>query len=72
VRRAIADLGAVSPEGVPYLVPEVQLFAKAWGTRPKDEQDFAATLPVLDDTQRRWLAKALETTYGRHPWLDRL
>ena len=72
VRRAIADLGAVSPEGVPYLVPEVQLFAKAWGTRPKDEQDFAAALPVLDDTQRRWLAKALETTYGRHPWLDRL
>jgi len=72
VRRAVDRLGAVSPDGIPYLVPEVQLFAKAWQTRPKDEQDFAAALPVLDAAQRRWLAEALERTYGPHPWLDRL
>ncbi|MEV6447250.1 amino acid transporter [Amycolatopsis sp. NPDC051716] len=72
VRREIAVLGGFSPEGIPYLAPEVQLFAKAHDTRPKDEQDFAAALPVLGAAQRRWLAEALETTYGPHPWLGRL
>ncbi|WP_086839807.1 nucleotidyltransferase domain-containing protein [Amycolatopsis kentuckyensis] len=69
VRREIASLGGVSADGIPYLAPEVQLFAKAHGTRPKDELDFAAALPVLDAAQRRWLAQALEED---HPWLDRL
>ncbi|WP_410571520.1 nucleotidyltransferase domain-containing protein [Amycolatopsis sp. cmx-4-61] len=72
VRREIALLGGVSAEGLPYLAPEVQLFAKAHGTRPKDEEDFAAALPVLDAAQRRWLAEALGRTYGAHPWLGRL
>ncbi|WP_206796480.1 nucleotidyltransferase domain-containing protein [Amycolatopsis sp. MtRt-6] len=72
VRREIAALGGISAEGVPYLAPEVQLLAKAHDTRPKDEQDFAAALPVLDAAQRRWLAEALEATYGAHPWLGRL
>ncbi len=69
VRRAIDRLGAVSADGIPYLAPEVQLFAKSRDTRPKDEQDFAAALPILDGAQRRWLAEAL----GKgHPWRDRL
>ncbi|KDN16487.1 nucleotidyltransferase domain-containing protein [Amycolatopsis rifamycinica] len=72
VRREIASLGRISAEGVPYLAPEVQLFAKAHATRPKDEEDFEAALPVLDAAQRRWLAEALEATYGPHPWLGRL
>ena len=69
VRREIAALGAVSPEGVPYLAPEVQLYAKAHDTRPKDEQDFEAALPVLGAAQRRWLADALPP---EHPWRARL
>lgn len=72
VRRAVAGLGGVSADGIPYLAPEVQLFAKARDTRPKDEQDFAAALPVLDGPQRQWLAEALRKTFGEHPWLDRL
>jgi len=36
---------------------------------PKDEQDFAAALPVLDAARRRWLAEALAED---HPWRDRL
>ncbi|WP_329056451.1 amino acid transporter [Amycolatopsis sp. NBC_01488] len=72
VRRAVADLGGVSVAGIPYLAAEVQLLAKARGTRPKDEQDFAAALPVLDSLQRAWLANALQETYGEHHWLDRL
>ena len=69
VRRKIASLGGVSAGGIPYLAPEVQLFAKAHRTRPKDELDFTAALPVLDGTQRRWLAEAQEQD---HPWLGRL
>ncbi|MEV6623520.1 amino acid transporter [Amycolatopsis sp. NPDC051106] len=72
VRRAVTGLGNVSADGIPYLQPEVQLFAKARDTRPKDEQDFAAALPVLDASRRQWLADALRTTFGAHPWLDRL
>ncbi|MEU8837491.1 amino acid transporter [Streptomyces sp900116325] len=72
VRRAIDQVGALSGDGVPYLVPEVQLFYKAGQPRPKDEQDFAAALPILDDTQRRWLAESIVETYGRHSWSDRL
>ncbi|WP_329171258.1 amino acid transporter [Streptomyces decoyicus] len=72
VRRALAQVGALSGEGVPYLVPEVQLFYKAGRPRPKDELDFAAALPVLDDAQRRWLAESIAEAYGRHPWSDRL
>ncbi|WP_410627783.1 hypothetical protein [Amycolatopsis sp. cmx-8-4] len=69
MRRALADLGTHSAAGIPYLVPEVQLFYKSARPRPKDEQDFAAVLPVLDRAQRRWLADALGTA---HPWHDRL
>lgn len=33
VRRAISSLGAVSADGIPYLAPEVQLYAKSRNTR---------------------------------------
>ncbi len=36
----------------PYLAPEIQLFYKAKGLRPKDELDFARTLPTLDQQRR--------------------
>ncbi|RCV54591.1 nucleotidyltransferase domain-containing protein [Marinitenerispora sediminis] len=72
VRRPLDRLGAVSPEGVPYLRPEVQLFYKAQRPRPKDEQDLAAALPVLGSGQRRWLAGAISLAYGDHPWTGRL
>lgn len=70
VRRAVADLGAPSfdGDGVPYLAPEVQLFYKAKSPRPKDEQDFAATVPVLTAPQRAWLHAALSQAYGPTPW----
>jgi hypothetical protein len=68
VRRPLALVGARTHEGVPHLAPEVQLFYKAKQPRAKDEQDFAAALPVLDAEQRRWLAEAVAATYGDHPW----
>ena len=38
MRRAVTGLGDVSADGIPYLQTEVQPFAKARDTRPKDEQ----------------------------------
>ncbi|MEV0590446.1 hypothetical protein [Nonomuraea cavernae] len=51
---------------------EVQLLYKAKGTRPKDQADFEAVLPLLSDGQRRWLDEALETEHTTHPWRERL
>jgi hypothetical protein len=72
IHRPIATLGHVSASGTPYLAPEIQLFYKAKGLRPKDEQDFAEVLPVLDAGQRNWLRVAVNSTCGDHPWLGRL
>ncbi|MEV0262558.1 amino acid transporter [Streptomyces sp. NPDC050617] len=72
VRRPVEALGALTPESVPYLAPEVQLYYKARDPRPKDEEDFAAALPVLSPGARRWLVAALDRTYGRHPWSRRV
>lgn len=58
--------------GVPYLQPEIQLLYKAAGLREKDQADFAATLPHLDEGRRRWLHDALRDTTGGHPWVDAL
>ncbi|MYW02974.1 amino acid transporter [Streptomyces sp. SID3343] len=72
MRRPLDTLGATSADGIPYLVPDVQLFYKAQDFRPKDEADLTAVLPVLTKPQRRRLAAAIGRTYGPHPWLERL
>lgn len=60
VRRPVAALGCVSPDGLPYLAPEVQLLYKAAPTpRAKDSADFAAVAPRLPADRRDWLRDAL-------------
>ncbi|HEY0251790.1 MAG TPA: hypothetical protein VGC41_09695 [Kofleriaceae bacterium] len=58
ITRQVAELGAVADE-VPYLRPEIQLLFKSKMVRPKDEADFQATLPLLDDAARDWLQDSL-------------
>jgi hypothetical protein len=72
VRRPLTRLGLRTRDGVPYLVPEVQLYYKAKDPRPKDERDFDAVLPHLTVEQRHWLATALALAEGEHPWSERL
>lgn len=70
VRRPIATIGHVDPAGIPYLAPEIQLFYKAKGRRPRDERDFAEVLPLLDPGRLAWLREAITGTHGgEHPWL---
>ncbi|MEU3224272.1 amino acid transporter [Streptomyces sp. NPDC006976] len=73
VRLPLNRLGRVSGDGVPYLAPEVQLLYKSRALRTKDEQDFEAALPVLDDDGRAWLAETITLAQGAdHPWAARL
>jgi len=69
IRRPLASLGQVSPTGIPYLAPEVQLLYKAKAPRPKDDLDFAAALPLMTTRQRRWLVGTLSP---EHPWSRQL
>jgi hypothetical protein len=53
VRRSISSLGNVTPDGIPYLVPAIQLFYKSKSPRPKDQIDFGTALPLLSAVQRQ-------------------
>lgn len=72
IRRPIATIGDITPEGIPYLAPEIQLLHKAKGLRPKDEADFRQILPVLNGERRIWLRDSLTQAHPHHPWLDQL
>lgn len=61
-----------SPSGIPVLAPEIVLLYKAKNPRPKDEHDFAALQPRLDEDARRWLLEALDRCHPGHAWRDRL
>jgi hypothetical protein len=71
IRRPLAGL-TIEEDGFHRLVPEVQLLYKATDTRPKDEADFEAVLPLPSKGQRRWLDEALEIEHPAHPWRERL
>jgi hypothetical protein len=54
------------------LRPELILYYKAQETRPRDEADFDALLPLLAGSQAGWLQEALRQTRAGHHWLSRL
>jgi hypothetical protein len=72
VWRALADVGTTTAAGIPYLRPESVLLFKAKDTRPKDEEDFEAALPLMDGASKAWLREALITAHPGHPWNRRL
>jgi hypothetical protein len=61
----------VSSNAIPYLAPETVLFMKAKHSLPKDEADFALTLPTLDSAALSWLTASLELAHPDHPWIRR-
>ena len=70
LRRPYAEIVRRSPDGIPYLAPDVVLFFKAKHRRPKDENDFAAVAPVLTVAERAWLTHALDLVHPGHPWRE--
>src|SRR5215831_6310478 len=75
-RRALADITRMSPDGLPFLGPELVLLFKARDRlrardpRDKDEQDFRDLAPLLTAEQRQWLIPRLTHPGAEeHPWL---
>jgi len=58
-----------TPNGVPFLPPEIQLLYKARHPRTKDHSDFERVLPRLGSGERTWLSEALSRIDPGHAWL---
>jgi hypothetical protein len=69
LRRPYTEVIKITEDGIPYMVPEIVLLFKAKHDQAKDNADFAAVLPSLDQHQRRWLTDALHRVHPGHHWL---
>jgi hypothetical protein len=65
IRRPWDEAVLATPDGLPYLAPELQLLFKSKAPRPKDDQDLREVLPLLEPVRRRSLLGLLPTS---HPW----
>jgi hypothetical protein len=72
IRRPYAEVVLRTPDGIPFVAPEVVLLFKAKAPRDIDEQDFAAVLPELSAARRGRLDAALAVVHPEHPWRSRL
>jgi hypothetical protein len=67
-----------SPQGIPYLAPELVLLYKSkntsTGQRPRlnDQRDYEAVAPHLSPEARAWLRWALLAGDTGHPWIEEL
>ncbi|MBX3062026.1 MAG: amino acid transporter [Anaerolineae bacterium] len=59
--------------GVPCVRIDIQLMYKANGLRPKDDLDFKACLPLMDQDSKARLKEMLFLLYPQgHPWISAL
>ncbi|QCX73820.1 hypothetical protein C9F11_00585 [Streptomyces sp. YIM 121038] len=72
IRLPYSEIVRLTPDGIPYLAPELVLLFKAKHVRPKDEEDFNAALPHMTSAQRSALAGLLIRVHPGHRWLGNL
>ncbi|MEV6019222.1 MULTISPECIES: hypothetical protein [unclassified Streptomyces] len=72
IRLPYSDIILRTPDGIPYLAPELVLLFKAKHLRPKDQSDFDATVPHMTLAQRETLAGLLARAHPGHPWIEDL
>jgi hypothetical protein len=72
ITRLLSKALCRTPDGVPFLAPEIVLLFKAKDPKPKDQDDFTRARPRLGIRRRLWLRGALETVHPGHPWIARL
>jgi aminoglycoside-2''-adenylyltransferase len=61
-----------SPDGIPYLAPEIQLLYKSKAVRSNDQIDFDRVVCRLDRDARAWLRTSIEGMDPSHTWLSKL
>lgn len=69
IRKPLTEITLTSPDGTPYLAPEIVLLFKSRGGRPKDNDDFADVVALLDADRRCWLRDRVPPD---HAWLPAL
>ena len=72
VQHPLDQIGNQSPNGIPYLRPEIALLYKAARMREVDDEDFRRVLPHLHTDQREQLSRDLLRFKQQHAWLDLL
>lgn len=78
VRRPLSLFGMRTPDGLPYLSPEIVLTHKSRHVQPghfnedKDRRDFEEVLRALEIERRDWLKNMLQTWHPGHPWIEQL
>ncbi|MFD7812876.1 nucleotidyltransferase domain-containing protein [Streptomyces sp. NPDC059785] len=69
IRFPYGDIIHHTPDGIPYLAPELVLLFKAKHVRQKDQADFDATVPHMSPAQRDALAELVARVHPGHRWL---
>jgi hypothetical protein len=72
IRMPLEAATFVADDGIRYLQPELALFMKALGARPKDERDVSVVLRTLAPDRRAWLVETIELVHPGHRWLTGL
>lgn len=72
VRMPIAQAIRRTPDGIPFLTPEIQLLYKSRRPRAKDQADFRRTVGRLEPGECAWLRTALSKVDPGHAWLSDL
>jgi uncharacterized protein (DUF952 family) len=69
IARPLQEFGGIR-NGVPFVRPEIALLYKAKAMRFKDQRDFEAALPHLDNEAKQWLVSAIRREKPQHPWCN--
>jgi hypothetical protein len=72
IRLPFSEVIQHTPDGIPYLAPELVLLFKAKHARPKDKADFDRAVSRLSGAQRARLASLLARVHPDHQWIARL
>lgn len=72
IRMPYTEIILRTPDGIPYLAPELVLLFKAKHVRRKDQADFDGVVPLLPAARRAALVGLLERVHPGHAWLEAL
>ena len=74
IRLPLKSIYHTTTNGLNFLAPEIQLLYKARAElRPKDQEDFAACLPLLSTSVKTWLLECLNRRFPKgHQWIELL